>query len=62
MFVLSKDIPTFHGTARKWSVVEILERYQDSQGMLLLNIKSDGKEIHGVDASSVVEKKTKDPF
>ncbi len=62
MFVLAKDIPTFHGTARKWSAVEVLWRYEDSQGMLLLNIKADGKEIHGVDASSVVEKKMKDPF
>lgn len=62
MFVLSKDIPTFHGIARKWSSVEVISRYNDASGVSLLNIKADGKEIYGVAETSVVEKKMKDPF
>lgn len=62
MLVLSKDIPLFSGIARAWSAVEVLDKYKNASGQILLNVKSDGKEIHGLVESSVVEKKLKDPF
>ena len=62
MLVLSKDVPLFSGVARAWSVVEVLDRYKNASGDVLLNVKADGKEIHGLVESSVIEKKMKDPF
>lgn len=62
MLVLSKDVPLFSGIARAWSVVEVIDKYKDATGEVLLNVKADGKEIHGLVESSVMEKKMKDPF
>lgn len=62
MLVLSKDVPLFSGIARAWSVVEVLDRYKNASGDVLLNVKVDGKEIYGLTESSVIEKKLKDPF
>lgn len=62
MLVLPKDIPLFSGIARAWSVVEVIDKYKDATGQVLLNVKADGKEIHGLVESSVIEKKLKDPF
>lgn len=60
--MLSKDVPLFSGIARAWSVVEVIDKYKDADGQILLNVKADGKEIHGLIESSVIEKKLKDPF